>query len=500
MRIAIRVDASASLGLGHLKRCLALADAMSVVGAEVLFLSARSNVDVAAFVTHAGFSCCELDSPLAEVGGAQGHRNPVMLDAQHSIDALRAWRPSWVVIDHYGLDVAWHERVSLELGTRTAVIDDLADRLLAAEVVVDPNFSTDYQKKFGSIIDRSVQLLAGPRFALLGASYASATRYAFREEVKSIGIFMGGTDPSNVSPIALAACREAAGFMGPIEIVTTSANLHIAELRAACARWQNTSLLVGLENLSEFFARHDLQIGAGGGATWERCCIGAPTLALVCADNQKVVVPALAERGVVATCEEISSKSIGDAVARLLDAAEERKQLSERALTMVDGMGARRVALVLTRELLRVRPAGKADARVMFEWRNDSVIRRTARDSSMIAWSDHVAWVEQSLNMEDRLLMMAQIGRTPVGVIRFDRRQGEAEVSLYLDPQLHGLGLGHLVLQQGETAAASHWPALGGFVAETLTHNIGSQRLFIGAGYSGNHSRFYKTKGVVCRY
>ena len=54
---------------------------------------------------------------------------------------------------------------------------------------------------------------------------------------------------------------------------------------------------------ADFFGRHDLQIGAGGGATWERCCVGAPSLTLPCSRNQQVVISALAELGILRTTE-----------------------------------------------------------------------------------------------------------------------------------------------------------------------------------------------------
>lgn len=46
-------------------------------------------------------------------------------------------------------------------------------------------------------------------------------------------------------------------------------------------------------DLSAFFGRYDLQIGAGGGATWERCFVGAPTLAVAYADNHAPVLAPL---------------------------------------------------------------------------------------------------------------------------------------------------------------------------------------------------------------
>ena len=46
-------------------------------------------------------------------------------------------------------------------------------------------------------------MLGGPRFALLGPAYAEAPRCAPGASVRSIGIFLGGTDPAGLSASAL---------------------------------------------------------------------------------------------------------------------------------------------------------------------------------------------------------------------------------------------------------------------------------------------------------
>lgn len=480
MRIAIRVDAATSVGLGHLKRCLSLAQALRVLGAEVKLLTARHDVDVSTLVRQAGFECCEFTPPTLQA------------DARQSVEALGAWKPEWVLVDHYHLDAEWHQQVRESLGTRVATIDDLADRPMAPDVLIDHNFSENHSAKYRNRLSSPTEILGGPRFALLGPAYASEAPYRFRETVHSIGIFMGGTDPINASVLALEACREYAGFKGPIEIATTSANPHFAALKAACARWPDTTLLVDQQELSGFFSRHDLQVGAGGGATWERCCMGVPTLALICADNQKVVVPALHQLGVVETAHPLSHESIGQAVQRLIHDPDARRRLAEASRRLVDGHGASRVALVLLRDQLKVRPARLADARIMFQWRNDFATRRTARDGAEIAWNAHEKWVEASLVNPHRLLLIAQVKAQPVGVIRFDLKDTEAEVSLYLDPALHGLGLGKRLLAVGEASALAHWSTLRSFTAETLEHNLGSQHLFLAAGYKGDHRHFEK--------
>ena len=46
-------------------------------------------------------------------------------------------------------------------------------------------------------------------------------------------------------------------------------------------------VLVGANNMAELMAEADLAIGAAGSTSWERCCLGLPTLQIIAADNQK---------------------------------------------------------------------------------------------------------------------------------------------------------------------------------------------------------------------
>ena len=108
---------------------------------------------------------------------------------------------------------------------------------------------------------------------------------------------MGGTDPDGIS-VAGADGLPGGRFRRPHR-----SGVHLGQpalerpARQACAAIAGTTLTLDEPDLAAFFARHDLQIGAGGGATWERCCIGAPTIAIVVAANQSAVVPALDRLG-----------------------------------------------------------------------------------------------------------------------------------------------------------------------------------------------------------
>ncbi|MFL9599001.1 UDP-2,4-diacetamido-2,4,6-trideoxy-beta-L-altropyranose hydrolase, partial [Aeromonas veronii] len=48
----------------------------------------------------------------------------------------------------------------------------------------------------------------------------------------------------------------------------------------------DVTLLRESHRMAVLMAEHDLAIGAAGGMTWERACLGLPTLAVPIVDNQ----------------------------------------------------------------------------------------------------------------------------------------------------------------------------------------------------------------------
>jgi hypothetical protein len=189
------------------------------------------------------------------------------VDADQNAAAVHACPPEWVVVDHYAFDMRWHWAVSARTQAWPAVADDLADCDLQCDLLLDHNLA--------------------PREAPPCAP-------APRPQLPSIGMLIGGDDPACLGLAALQSCRDVAG---PIEVITTRGDAQRAALEQAVARHPPSILSVDLPDLATFFARHDLQIGAGTGTILERYCICAPTLALVAAPSQLAVIPELARRG-----------------------------------------------------------------------------------------------------------------------------------------------------------------------------------------------------------
>ena len=357
-RIAIRVDASTTIGLGHLKRCLSLSEALLQCGLKVIFVCRSLGVDVRKLIARVGVELVELHSPRTNDFVAEKSQTKHAswacvsweLDVQETVAALRSWRPDWVLIDHYAFDAKWHNACLTELKCRLAVVDDLGDRDLVADMLIDHNYHISHETKYEKRIPNGTVILGGPQYALLGQTFGNAKRYQFAENVRSIGVFLGGGDPLNWTEKALYACRNIVNFTGEIEVVVTSANLHRSSLAQIARNDIGIRISMDLPALENFFARHDLQIGAGGGAIWERCCIGAPTVGIVCAENQLLSLPSLHALGVVEMAgheerwRDVSSMEIAKSVTKLIGAPKLRRKLSENGKDLVDGLGAMRVA------------------------------------------------------------------------------------------------------------------------------------------------------------
>lgn len=257
--------------------------------------------------------------------------------------ALSDWRPDFVVVDHYAFDARWHEAVRAATCARIAVVDDLGDRALAADLLVDHNWHPDHILKYSRRLTRPTQLLAGPTFALLDPTYATAPRYLPQVHVASIGVFMGGSDAADAASRVLDAI-EATVFNGRIELVSTSANPNLSRLEARLSN-PNLTLTLDQPDLAAFFARHDLHVGAGGGATWERFCIGAPSILLSFARNHDHVLEPLRDLGLAAVLPMgWSQPDLVLAIESLLMDHGRRERFSSRGQSFVDGRGCERVA------------------------------------------------------------------------------------------------------------------------------------------------------------
>lgn len=353
MRVVFRADASSRIGTGHVMRCLVLADALRARGAEVSFICRAHPGHLFATLQTRALPFLALSAPTAtDVDAGEDYAAWLGVseadDAAETLAAIGERSPDWVVVDHYGLGQEWETRVGSRAG-RVLVIDDLANRPHACDLLLDQNFSEDGERRYAGLVPARCRQLVGPRFALLAPQYAArrATQVARREPVNRVLVYFGGVDPANMTGCALATLASPEFASLAVDLVIGANHAHRVALEAQAAARPGTRVHGLRPDLADLMADADIAIGAGGTTTWERMCLGLPSIVVSVAENQRPTCEALAEAALIiylGGVDEADSARIGSAFEALLADPSLRAELRERGQATVDGGGAARVA------------------------------------------------------------------------------------------------------------------------------------------------------------
>lgn len=500
MKVVIRTDASRAIGTGHVMRCLSLADALTVRGASVHFICRERDGNLGQRIRERGFSV----SMLAATGSDQHAENDVVAwlgtrwqddanETRAAIDAL-GFRADWLIVDQYALDRRWEERIRDCVG-RVMVIDDLADRKHECDLLLDQNLYADAGSRYRNKLPEKCEVLLGPRFALLRSDFAKA-RVSVNERrgiVRRIFVFFGGTDPGNLTAISVTALTNLANPQVAVDVVIGEQQPGRAEIEAAC-RASNFACHVQTNQMATLMANADLAIGAGGSATWERCCVGLPSLMFSIAENQQELLSGAALAGLVyaPNVDPSDDEAIGRHVSACIENPHLLQAMSKRAMDFVDGRGCERVARAMGIFSLSIREATTSDCEAIFEWRNHPDIRKVSRNTEPLQLDTHRTWFEKVIADSNRYLLIGELAGEAVGVVRFDVTVGQAEVSIYRVPDKGQAGIGTELL-----LAAEHWlkrarPEVVELHAEVAGGNHRSHRLFANSGYTGVNAALKK--------
>jgi UDP-2,4-diacetamido-2,4,6-trideoxy-beta-L-altropyranose hydrolase len=253
----------------------------------------------------------------------------------------------WLIVDHYALDAGW-ERVQRAGERRILALDDLADRSHDCDILLDQNVVLGMETRYRTLLPGTCKPLLGPTYALLRPEFAKARKrlVARNGEVRRILVGFGGSDPSNATGKALAAIGSLSGNSPDVDVVIGTSNPHADAVLELCRALPHATLHRGVDNIAELMIRADLAIGAGGVMSWERCCLGLPTIAMDIAANQVGALRALAAAGAIdypGSVEDVSQERLARSLDAMMSDPARTRAIGERALALVDGEGTDRV-------------------------------------------------------------------------------------------------------------------------------------------------------------
>jgi UDP-2,4-diacetamido-2,4,6-trideoxy-beta-L-altropyranose hydrolase len=361
MKVAFRVDASLQIGTGHVMRCLTLADALAAQGAECLFICRDHQGNLIEQIRNKGYSTHGLpvlDPVDASLLGIKTTRDEISLAHSHWLGAtqvedaaactviLAEVNYDWLIVDHYALDSRWEAALKQHY-RKLMVIDDLADRSHLCEVLLDQTFGRD-AGDYQPWVPAGSTLLCGSRYALLRPEFARLRSYSLQRrtnpQLRQLLITMGGVDKENATGQvldALNACALPDDCHITVVMGGTSPWLDHVRQQAEQMPWP-TEVLVGVSNMGQLMGDSDLAIGAAGATSWERCCLGLPTVMLALAENQLEIARGLQQVGAVQVLHDPLQihESLPDLLRPLLSSTELLSVMSQAAAAIADGNGA----------------------------------------------------------------------------------------------------------------------------------------------------------------
>lgn len=347
MRIIIRADGNREIAMGHIMRCLSIADALRGAGAEVVFVTAgketRQMLEERGYQNHIlGTSFCDMEAEQPAF-----HR----FYEKNAADVILV--DSYFVTENYMQEIGrW---------TKTAYMDDMGQPVYPVNMLINYNIYGDslpYKEWYAqSGITAPEKYLLGCRYAPLRAEFCQGIRSRVREKVSDVLITTGGGD---IADVAGKLCRRLAeekrlGLHRGVRyhIVCGPFAENKMELRALAKGSADFVVHENVTSMSQLMGNCDVAVSAAGGTMYELCSMQVPMVCFYFAENQRRMAQRFAEMteisnaGDVTKEEERTLAALSEELCRLEQDGSLRSRQRRQMKELTDGKGAGRIAEAL---------------------------------------------------------------------------------------------------------------------------------------------------------
>lgn len=347
--VVIRADANSKIGMGHVMRCLSVADALLKRGEEVLFVTADDTP--VPLLTKKGIPYCVLHTDYADMEAELPELWEVLRElpqGAESPDAALPQKNTSILVDSYYVTEKY--LAALKKRITTIYMDDIYAFSYPVDMLINYNI---YGEEMGYEKDAAfadTKLLLGTEYVPLREEFSAGEQ---QRTAANCGILIttGGSDSFNLAGQLLTeAMKYDALKEKEYHVVSGSLNPHIGELQALAQKHENIHIHCNVTNMAELMAESKVALSAGGSTLYELCAMGVPVIAFSFAENQERLVQTFVKRGIAqygGNYRTDGNKMIQNTIAGLETLLEDenlRTEYREKARTLVDGKGADRIA------------------------------------------------------------------------------------------------------------------------------------------------------------
>ena len=128
--------------------------------------------------------------------------------------------------------------------------------------------------------------------------------------------------------------------------------------------------------------------------------------------------------------------------------------MSLASKTIVDGRGCERILCLMDwletagdKKDFPLRKVRVEDALQLWKLANNKEVRKNSFESGPIPYEQHVTWLKEKLASKASLIYVLDVSGVLVAQIRYDKKDGIAEIDYAVIPGFRGKGIGRKILQ-----------------------------------------------------
>ena len=439
MNFFFKVNAGPNIGIGHLQRCINLAEGLKSKKNNIIFLINISSKDYIKKIKKKNFKVKVFKS-----------NNFLLINAK-KIFSNKLY--NFLIIDDYSVNYRWESKI-YNYVNKILVIDDFVDKNHYCDIYLNQNVINRKDIIYIKNKFSKQKCLLGPKYALLDKNYNFFYKKKIEKlNLKRVLVSFGGSDKENFTNLVLESLSKKKYLDLKIDVVLGKDYRYKNELKKKYKLNNNINIIRNLPSLAEKLHKANLSIGGGGSTSWERLCLSKPAVVFCISKNQKRIISDLKKKNMIiygGNLINFGSKKFENLIDKIIVKYKNIFKKMEYGKTLVDGLGVSRVIENLipsSTKKLHIIKANKNNVYDYFNWVNEEKVRKNSFNKKKINFINHKKWFFNQLYFKKKnLLYILLINSLPVGQARINISNKVAKIDYSIEKDFRGRGWGFILL------------------------------------------------------
>ena len=342
--VFFRADGNKNIGIGHVMRCLSIADGFSTKGYRVCFITADHFIED--IIKGRGYDTDILNSDYSDMENELPKLNDLFIRERNS-------RIRYIIVDSYYVTYDYFSGLRMLLSenpenTKIVYVDDLGRFPYPVDVLINYNLygpDIDYQTLYKVDIP---EMILGPKYIPLRSMFRGLPVKVQNKAVKDVLISTGGSDPYHLTIDIIRSIVDRYGeglhITPKYHLLVGSMNQDLNKISELVENQANIVLHVNESDMRSLICEMDICVSASGSTLYEICACGVPLITYVMADNQRMGADAFEKKKLSYNIGDV--RNMDDPAEAIMSAIEYMSQqygyrmdMAKRMQELVDGYG-----------------------------------------------------------------------------------------------------------------------------------------------------------------